>query len=179
MADEANVNPNAGQGTPEGQKPAETPAETKSLTAEEVQKMIQSAEDKVRTEYTKKLTAAEKQVKAKMTEEEIKAKELADKEASIIERENAIIRKDLEAKTNELLTSKQLPMSMREFVMGNDEDSTNKKIEAFDKLFKAEVEKTVTERLKGKTPDSSSSTGSVGSSNGFFNTITQNQRKRG
>lgn len=135
--------------------------ETKETTVEitpDIQKLIdaavQSEGDKVRTEYSKKMKSLEKDIKAKMTEEEIKIKELTDRENAIAEKEALQAKKEAIEKTKEQLNSKGINANFIDYLM----DADNEKIDKFDKLFKAEIEKVVNERLAGSNPKASTNT---------------------
>lgn len=127
----------------------DTTEETKEeLTLEQVQKMIQSETDKVRTEYSKKLKALEREKeeleKAKMTEEEKAKYELEKYQKELAEKEKAIALKELTIITGDLLKENGLPFEFRDFLIGTDEEDTKLKISLFkkewDKAIKAEVE---------------------------------------
>lgn len=127
----------------------DTTEETKEeLTLEQVQKMIQSETDKVRTEYSKKLKALEREKeeleKAKMTEEEKAKYELEKYQKELAEKEKAIALKELTITTGDLLKENGLPFEFRDFLIGTDEEDTKLKISLFkkewDKAIKAEVE---------------------------------------
>ena len=127
----------------------DTTEETKEeLTLEQVQKMIQSETDKVRTEYSKKLKALEREKeeleKAKMTEEEKAKYELEKYQKELAEKEKAIALKELTIITGDLLKENGLPFEFRDFLIGTDEEDTKLKISLFkkewDRAIKAEVE---------------------------------------
>lgn len=128
-------------------------ATDKPITMDEIQKMIQSETDKVRTEYVKKVKALETEKeeleKAKMTEEEQKKFELEKLQKELTEKEGAIQRRELTIKTVDLMREAELPLEFRDFIIGADEENTKEKLQSFkvewDKALKEEVEK----RFKG------------------------------
>lgn len=134
---------------------AETTKETTIEITPEIKKLIDSEADRVRTEYSKKMKTLEKEIKAKMTEEEIKNKELTDREAAIAEKEALQAKKEAIDKTKEQLNAKGINANFIDYLMGSNDEETTKKIDDFDKLFKAEIEKVVNGRLNGGTPKAS------------------------
>lgn len=137
----------------------ETTSTTEIEITPEIQKLIdaatQSEGDKVRTEYSKKMKTLEKDIKAKMTEEEIKIKELTDRENAIAEKEALQTKKETIDKTKEQLNKKGINEKFIDYLIGSNDEETTSKIDDFDKLFKAEIEKVVNERLNGSTPKAS------------------------
>lgn len=123
--------------------PQDPPA---TLTAEEVQKMIQAEADRVRTEYSKKNKVLQDQLdeekKSKMTEQqraELKEKELLDKEQALQKKENEIF-------AIGALSDAVMPATFLKFVTASSDEETTEKIktlkEEFDKAVAAEVDKT-------------------------------------
>lgn len=113
----------------------------------EFTKFIQSSQDKIRTEYTKKNTELQKQLdlekQSKMTEQEkfeAAQLELLEKEKTINERENRLFA------INALSTS-ELPATFIDFVVSENEEGTTAKILSlkteFDKAVAAKVEDTI------------------------------------
>lgn len=138
----------------------------KPLTIEDVEKMIQSATDRVRTEYSKKLKEKEKELEelrlASMTEEERKAEEQR-KLQEILEKKEAELKlKELTLTTIELLKENELPLEAKDFLIGKDEESTKANIKAFKKMFLSALEQAVTERFKQTGKSHIESTGKVG-----------------
>lgn len=102
--------------------------ETKVPTMEEVQKMIQSENDKIRTEYTKKLKDKDKELEKfkteKMTEEERKAHEIEQ-----IKQENELLKQEklgFIAQTE--LAKQSLPLEASELITGDNEEEIVKKV---------------------------------------------------
>lgn len=130
-----------GSGDPEGGN--EPP---KALTVEDVQKLIQSETDKVRTEYSKKNADLQKALDAekqsKMTEQEkadLKQKELEEKELLLQQKENRIF-------AIGALAASEMPQTFIDFVTSDSDEGTTAKIETlkaeFDKAVAAKVEET-------------------------------------
>lgn len=159
-------------GTDEGgtsESGAETTETAKALTAEDIQKMIQSEVDKVRTKSAKELKAAEEKVKAlqneKLTEQEkfeLAQQELAEKTKTLQERENIIFAKDA-------LVAAELDPSFLDFVRAGDEEGTTAKVQAlktsYDKAvaagIEAHIKSTGRSFTKGSGPTESSMASSI------------------
>lgn len=126
----------------------------KPLTTEEIQKMIQSATDKVRTEYSKKLkeaqAEAERLAKEKMSEEEKAEFERQKLQDELTEKEQALLERELNLQAIDLLTEAKMPLTFKEFVIGADEETTKTKVKTLKTLWAEELEKAVQERFKEK-----------------------------
>lgn len=81
-----------------------------NLTQEEFNKAIQSAEDRVRTEYTKKIKALEEKLPVEKSEKEL---ELEQKEKELLAKEN-------EYKLRDALAEKELPSQLAKFLKVED-----------------------------------------------------------
>lgn len=141
--------------------------ESNSLTLEEVQKMIQSETDKIRTDYSKKLKDKDRELedlqKSKMTEEEKAKFELEKLQNDLSEKEKAIQLRELTIKTVDLLKENDIPLEFRNFLIGQDEESTAEKVRQFKELWSSEIQKSVEERFKtsGRTPHQATSKSSL------------------
>lgn len=102
------------------------------LTAEMVQKMIQSENDKVRTEYTKKLKAVESEkeeiLKKSMSDEEKRQYELDQMQKQLEEKEQAITTREMTIKTVDLLKDNDMPLEFRDFITATSEEELTEKI---------------------------------------------------
>ncbi len=129
-----------------------------------LQKQIQSAEDRVRTAYSKQLKQLEQQLQAKMTEEEKIQYELEKKRRELLEKEAALKRQTVELEATNLLAAAQLPIQFKPFVLGDDVEQTKQRIEDFKKLWDAAVSEEVTKRMAagGRTPPSDGAGGRAG-----------------
>lgn len=89
----------------------------KTFTEEEVNKLKQSAEDKVRTEYTKRIKALESELKEykpkTLTEEE---KSLQDKLKAIEDKEKELAKKEMEFKMAETLENNGLTKQLAKYL---------------------------------------------------------------
>lgn len=126
----------------------------KPLTMEEVQRMIQSETDKVRTEYSKKLkdaqAEAERLAKEKMSEEEKADFERQKLQKELTEKEQALLERELNLKAIDLLTEAKMPLAFKEFVIGADEETTKARVATLKSLWQTELENAVKERFKEK-----------------------------
>lgn len=126
----------------------------KPLTMEDVQRMIQSETDKVRTEYSQKLkdakAEAERLAKEKMTEEEKAEFERQKLQKELEEKERALLERELNLLAVDLLTEAKMPLAFKPFVVGADEEATKAKVATLKNLFNSELEKAVQERFKEK-----------------------------
>ena len=135
-------------------KGGEPEPEDKPLTMEEVQRMIQSETDKVRTEYSQKLkdakAEAERLAKEKMSEEEKAEFERQKLQKELVEKEQALLERELNLKAIDLLTEAKMPLTFKDFVIGVDEESTKAKVKTLKTLWQTELENAVKERFKEK-----------------------------
>ena len=123
------------------------------MTKEEIQKLVQSEADRVRTEYSKRLKELEEEKtaleKEKMTEEEQRQFDLEKMQQELEKKEKAIRDRELTIKTTDLLKEKELDLDFREFVIGEDEESTIERVEKFNSLWTKALEEAVNNRFKG------------------------------
>ena len=138
--------------------------EDKPLTMEEVQKMIQSATDKVRTEYSRKLKEAQAELERlkaeKMTEEEKAKYEQEKLQKELQEKEQALLQRELNLLAVDLLTEAKMPLEFKEFVVGVDEETTRAKVTTLKNLWNTALEQAVKERFKEKGRDPYDTSGS-------------------
>ena len=89
-----------------------------SMTKEEFDKAIQSAEDKIRTDYSKKVKDLESKMPTPKTEKEI---ELETKEKELLAKER-------EYKIKDMLEINQLPTGLSKYISAEDVDVAGKEI---------------------------------------------------
>jgi hypothetical protein len=134
-----------------------TTAAEKPLTLEEIQKMIQSETDKVRTTYAKQLKdkqdELDKLAREKMTEEERAAADLLKAQTDIKDREAALLRREVELHAVDVIGKKGLPSNFREFLLGANVEETDKRIDAFALAWDASVKEAVEKRFKDSGTD--------------------------
>ena len=120
----------------------------------DIAKLIQASEDRVRTQYSKELKAQQaiiEELKAKtMTESEIRKH----KEQLLSERETTLQRKELELYAVDVLKEHEIPLNLREFIVGRDAEDTKARAGALKTEFQKAVEQAVNERFKqgGREP---------------------------
>ncbi|ALS27187.1 hypothetical protein IJ21_17860 [Paenibacillus sp. 32O-W] len=133
-----------------------------------LQKQIQSAEDRVRTAYSKQLKQLEQEketlLKEKMTEEERAKYELQKRESTLLEQERLLKQRTVELEATNLLAAAQLPITFKPFVLGEDVEQTKQRINDFKKLWDAAVSEEVTKRMAagGRKPPSDGASGKAG-----------------
>lgn len=114
----------------------------------EFQKLMQSREDKIRTDYSKKLKekeeALEKLETASLTESEKQQRELEKAQKTLAEKEKAIQEKENKLFAIEALSSAELPASFLPFVTADSDEITTEKITT----LKAEFDKAVAEKAE-------------------------------
>jgi hypothetical protein len=134
----------------------------KPLSKEDVQKLIQSETDRVRTEYSKKLkaleTEKEKLVKEKMSEEEIKALELKKAQDAIAQKERELNSQLLKLKAIDMLKEEGLDIEFKDYVLGEDEETMKTRIKVFKKQWDTAINKAVEAKFQNnsRSPNSSS-----------------------
>lgn len=98
------------------------------------------------------LAVAEERRQAKLTEEE-REKELKTKrEADLKAREEDLTLRENKIKAQELLSQKNIPIDLVDFVVDLDESKTKENIEKLAKTYNKSVETGVTDKLKGAPP---------------------------
>lgn len=123
------------------------------LTKEAVEKMIQSATDKVRTEYVKKLKIleAEKEEleKAKMTEEEKRAFEEEKRQKELEAKEQEIRQKELNIKAYDVIVEQELNPKLKPFILADTEEDIETKAKELKSIINNIVETALQEKIKG------------------------------
>lgn len=118
-------------------------------------------EEKAKTEeLIKQATAnaiAEYERQAKLTQEEKDREAKTKREAELRERENAITLRERRIQAQELLSQKNIPIDLVDFVVDLDESKTKDNIEKLAKTYSKSVETGVTDKLKGQPPKDFSS----------------------
>lgn len=89
---------------------------------------------------------------AKMTKEEAAQHEAQKKADELTKREQAILKRELQAQAKETLIEKGLPVSLAETINYADADSVTSSIDALEKAFQQSVQSAVEEKLKGAKP---------------------------
>ena len=126
----------------------------KTFTQDELNAILDKRLKRERDEAEKRTQAAitEAQKLAKMSADERAEHEKQAHEKALADREAEITNRELRAEANSQLSDKGLPIELAEIRPYTDADTTNAAIVATEKVFRAAVEKGVTERLKGNAP---------------------------
>ena len=100
---------------------------------------------------------AEERRQAKLTEEEREKEAKSKREAELLEREQQITLRERRIEAQELLSQKNIPVDLVDFVVDLDKNKTMENIEKLTKTYNKSVENGVTDKLKGNPPTDFSS----------------------
>lgn len=144
-----------------------TAAEIRALIESESAKHAQSAADKVRTEYAKKLKdeqdAKDKLLRDKMTAEEQAEFDRKKHELELQQRENDLKKREVQLHVIEKINN-AFPLAFKDFLVADTKEDSDAKIELFRATWDAELKKAVDERLKGLGKDRDKPPGGGGTS---------------
>lgn len=101
---------------------------------------------------------AEERRQAQLTAEEREKEAKAKQDADLKAREDAIILRERRLTAQELLSQKNIPIDLVDFVVDLDETKTKDNIEKLAKTYNKSVENGVTDKLKGTPPTDFSNT---------------------
>lgn len=186
----------------EGESPAaEAPTETAEPSAEikteaadvdidaKIDAAVSKMQAKMEADYKKRLAdataAAKKEAQRleKMDADERREAELENARKELELKEKELKRKEIEIEMGKVLSQRGLPIGFMQYFITDSNEETLDRIKTFDKAYKAEIEKAVNERLKGKAPAASApksvdvnSGGGVNQS--FLDVIKKNQVAR-
>ena len=126
----------------------------KTFTQDELNAIIDKRLERERKDAQARIDKAvtEAQKLAKMSADERAEHEKQAHEKALADREAEITKRELRAEAKSQLSDKGLPIELAEILPYTDADTTNAAIVATEKVFRAAVEKGVTERLKGNAP---------------------------
>jgi len=126
----------------------------KTFTQDELNAIIDKRLERERKDAQARIDKAvtEAQKLAKMSADERAEHEKQAHEKALADREAEITKRELRAEAKSQLSDKGLPIELAEILPYTDADTTNAAIVATEKVFRAAVEKTVAERLKGNAP---------------------------
>jgi hypothetical protein len=129
-------------------EPATGAAGEQTLTKEDVEKLIQSSNDRVRTELYQKIKAKDQEIedlkKTTMSAAEIRKMQ----DEKLAQRETDLKAKELIIVATDSLRDSNLPIDFRDLVIGSDEDTTKAKVLILQKRFQKAVEDAVSEKFK-------------------------------
>lgn len=142
-------------------------ARLQSETDKRVTEALKKAQSKWEKEYSEKLKLEKSEAEklAKMSAEE-RAKAEFEKEKEKFEKDRIQFQRDqLELETVKELSKNGLDTEFSSFLMGENAETTNNNIKIFKDKFDLAVERSVTERLKGKTPKATGKNASISAEN--------------
>ncbi|QWH63916.1 DUF4355 domain-containing protein (plasmid) [Bacillus mycoides] len=144
---------------PAGANPGGEPTEPQldEATKAFIEKMVQSAEDKVRTKYTKQLSATQKELQnyktASMTAQEKAEYDMQELQKQADEREKVLHQKEMQWAATESLSEAGLDLKFVDFVIGADADDTKGRVAKLNDLFNTSLEAKVAEKFKAAGRD--------------------------
>lgn len=144
----------APEAAPEAAPPEAKAPETKTFTQDELDAVIEKRLARERKDMEAKIKAAatEAEKLAKMNAEERAQHERQELENTLKQREHELTKRELRAQALELLGEKGLPRELADVLPYSDADGTNAALTAMEKVFRAAVEKGVTDRLRSDPP---------------------------
>jgi hypothetical protein len=122
------------------------------IRGEEKRKTEQAIKDAVAN------AIAEERRQAQLTAEERESEAKAKRESELKAREDAITLRERRLTAQELLSQKNIPIDLVDFVVDLDETKTRENIEKLAKTYNKSVENGVTDKLKGTPPTDFSNT---------------------
>lgn len=126
-------------------------------TDEEIAMLEQKAGDKRITQYQKTLVKKEREAAklSKMSEEDKRNYELDKREQELEEKERIIALYEMKNTASKILAEKGISLSLVDFVVNEDGETTNANINLLEKAFKESVKQEVEKRLASKVPTKS------------------------
>lgn len=139
--------------------------QTAPLTTEAIEKLIQSRVDKITADLGKKNSTLQKELdkmkREKLSEEEVRNLEIADKEKALAEKEQALLERENKLyaikamKEIGLDDGSQQSLELLDFVMGDNEKTIKERVKTFkslvDRFVTAKVEQTF--KANGRVPN--------------------------
>ena len=144
---------------------------------------VAEAQKKWEKDYKAKEKAkkAEAERLSKLSEDERRKAELENSRKELEAKEKELTQKELKLEMVKELSDRKLRVKFMDYLIAEDNDSTLKRITAFEKQYKKAIEDAVNEKLKGRAPKAgtNASAGGQQSARGaFFEAIYKNQVKR-
>ena len=136
----------------------EVPAGGKTFSQEELNRIVSQRIQDVQAKQDETVrnavaqAIAEERRQAKLTEEEREKEAKTRREAELKERENNLTLRERKLQAQELLSQKNIPIDLVDFVVDLDENKTKDNIEKLAKTYNKSVETGVTDKLKGNPP---------------------------
>lgn len=126
----------------------------KTFTQQELDAIVTQRLDRAQKDAERRIQDAvtEAQKLAKMNEEERTKHETEKREADLLAREQEITKRELRAVALETLGEKNIPKELADILPYSNAEALSAAIEAVEKSFRAAVEKSVTDRMRGDPP---------------------------
>lgn len=124
-----------------------TQQQTKSITEDDIQKMIQSATDKVRTEYSQKLKDLSTQYDTLKNEKLTDEEKLTLKEQQLAEQTRAFEQQKLDFEFVNHLSEAKLPAKLNSFIPGSDIEKKKENLTSLMEMINEFVEVKVKEKF--------------------------------
>lgn len=136
----------------EGQAGARTfsQEELNSIVSERLREVKARQDETVKNAVAEAI--AEERRQAKLTEEEREKEAKTRREAELRAREESLTLRENKIKAQELLSEKNIPIDLVDFVVDLDPNKTKDNIEKLAKTYNKSVETGVTDKLKGTPP---------------------------
>lgn len=152
---------NGGQGGGQGGTDPQISPELQDF----IQKQIQSAQDKVRTEYTQKLKEKDEQLREKMTDEERRLADLQQREQELEETRAKLNAQIVQNHTANALSESSLSPKFASFLARDTVENTDAVIKEFKAVWDAEIAEKVKEKFKEQHHEPGGTGGTGGDTN--------------
>lgn len=119
-----------------------------------VSRALETARSKWAQETERRIEQARAETErlARMTGEERMAHDYAQREAALLEREQRIVRRELQAQAVKTLSERGLPAELAEAVSYESAEQMEQSIDAAERAFRAAVQFGVEQRMRGSVP---------------------------
>jgi hypothetical protein len=125
---------------------------------ERIKKLVQSESDRIRTEYSQKLKAAEKENEMlrmeKMSEKEKREFEVKQRDEALAKKERELTDKEMRLLAIDELKKSELDTGFVDYVLGNDKDATVGRIAQLKTFWQKAIDSAIDTRMKaaGREP---------------------------
>ena len=150
--------------------------EAEEVPNDDLDSKIEAALEKAQKKL--KAQADEAERLSKLSEEERTKAELEALRQGLTLKEEELRKKELMLETTKVLESRNLPVKFLDFLIGNDSETTLKRIKEFEKEFNSAIEAGVNERLKSKTPSAGGRIEAGSKRERFMQLVRNNQARR-
>lgn len=133
---------------------AELEKQKMSEADKRVEQALKTHDEKKQIEFEKRLDREKKDAArlASLSEEERHKEELAKKEREAESREKDLTRRELHLDAIKIVADREIPVKFAEMLLSDTAEGTLKNIDLFEKEWKAELNKAIEARMRGKTP---------------------------